>query len=573
LNKAKNSSLEKKRESTNFNTYTKLFQQNVKMEKIKVQEMKKSSRNILRNNKSIKFEITRVLFQNYFCGNTKDIIIVEKLFLFLEPLLKSKKLIIPKSEESINEKKSNETEQQMDLSLNTKDLVSRGRKMNKEIKQIEINLESGKETNNKKLRNGRYGSNSNKQQDDNRDLSKSNDIKNKDSSKRKRRNKIESCSRSHSLVIGDDINEINKSNEQCKSKNINEQNINTKKKRKKPKKKFKEETRNNLNEKNENLSEDKSYISDDNIEKNKLNFFNILKNVTTNMLLESKIKGESVECLIEPQVIPNLDKILADPISKTQRNIEKNKPINKNMELSNDDYDYNNISDNSQLYIKKRSNIILNNNPIKDINKLEFLDKQSNRVQNNFHDNEKIKNTENEIVNKSININALKLEEKTDQINNINKSNNANQHLSDRSGIYRINDNSNMIDLSKENRLDFASTNDKNDKKKNLNSNISNIDNGKKNIIVINDDSEKNNKNSNEKENLEIKNEDIVLNEKSIRDKINVMTEKTNELNNYENKGSIKTNIETSNKILNKENKNILNKKKKEACNCACSIF
>ncbi len=76
------------------------------MEKIKLQETKKSCRSLLRNNKSILFDITKEMYLKYFCENLKDIIIVEKLLLILEALIKSQNLIIHKKEDIKSNKKN-----------------------------------------------------------------------------------------------------------------------------------------------------------------------------------------------------------------------------------------------------------------------------------------------------------------------------------------------------------------------------------------------------------------------------------------------------------------------------------
>ncbi len=267
------------------------------------------------------------------------------------------------------------------------------------------------------------------------------------------------------------------------------------------------------------------------------------------MLLQSKIKGENVECLIEPQVIPNLDELLAESISLTQRNINpKKNNINifseNNIDkknLTDEDYDYDKISNNSHIYIKNDNSKNLRKKPTKEII-INYQDnnKKSNRSPSDIERKSNSKINEND-VNRSININDLKIEISSKK----NKNNNPNNVATDRSGIYRMNENSNFNDLSRENRLEFASTNDKNDSKsgKIINSDKKkpNEKNDKPNIIAITD--EKNIKSIKEENNKNIKSE--ILNNKDIviKEKINIEVDK--------NVKSDKINIE---KITNNKN-------------------
>jgi len=524
------------------------------MEKIKLQETKKSCRSLLRNNKSILFDITKEMYLKYFCENLKDIIIVEKLLLILEALIKSQNLIIHKKEDI----KSNKTKIENELTTDNKEIGVRGRKSTKEIRHTEIDLVCGGKINDKKLENGRYDSKIKDRSEKKRDLSVS-DFSDKKISKKKRKKVLyNSLSKSNYSDI-ENIEPI-KSNDYSVSNIDNKNQLNSKKKRRKTKKKNKIDVKHNTG----NLSEDKSYISDDNVEKNKLNFFQVLKNVTTNMLLESKIKGENVRCVVEPEVIPDLDKILAEPENKTQRNnYDFNKYINKNMSFSNDDYDYNSISDRSNIYVNNQRNKDLLSKKL-DYKEDNVFKKSQKSIDSKDNKKESSKIKENE-ANKSVIINIKREEEKyniSDRKANVDN----NIPPTDRSGIYRLNDISNH-DLSKENRLEFVSTNDKNEFKKKGHEIYQKSDIAKEtnNLVIKIDenipetvkDIEVNNRS------YEIRNEDIVLNEK-------IRRKKSNEIDSLGLKSK-----KTSDKPLKIENQNNITKKRKnnDGCKCACSIF
>lgn len=570
LQKAKNSSLEKKRDSMKYNTYTNLYKQNINMERIKLQEIKKTSRNLLRISKNNIFEITKEIYLNYFCENMKDIIIVEKILLILEPLIASKNLIIHKKEESKTKKAQIESE----INKKNNELQARGRKATKEIRHAEINLVSGKNSIEKKTENGRYKSISKDKTEKKRDLSVSN-VSDRKKIKKKRKEVLNvSLSKSRSPDMQRETREAFKSNDFSVSK-IDDTKLNSKKKRRRTKRKNKTDAKQNTG----NLSEDKSYISDDNVEKNKLNFFQVLKNVTTNMLLESKIKGENVQYVVEPDVIPDLDKILAEPASKTQRNNNDfSKQINKNMNLSNDDYDYNNITDRSNIHVNNQrnknlnliSNRLSNNNKNKDNN---VLKKSTTSINSKDNKNVIYKIKENE-ANKSIVIN-ITVDEEKDKVSIYKKAKiNNNIPPTDRSGIYRLNDNSNH-DLSKDNRLELVSTNDKNEfrnKGKDI-SEKSNLVKETNNLVV----KIKENKTEIGKDieainikNYDIKNEDIVLKEK-IDENEKIKTKNTNEVNSLR-KNSKNTTDKPLKKIVN-DNNTTKKRKNSDGCKCACSIF
>jgi hypothetical protein len=499
---------------------------------------------------------------------------VEKIVLILEPLVKTKKLIISKNE--LNTNKGNQNVKNNDI---IKDINSRGRKINKEKRNSALldDVEKNKIVNDSSNNYSKRKNNDDKTGEKNR--------KNKDSStisdinNNKFRNTEED-------IIKSDENENSNIDKDLTNLNI--------KKKKKKNLKIKTKSDNNLNSHNNNhnginkhengnISADRSNISDDNLEKNKMNFFNVLKSVTTNMLLQSKIKGENVECLIEPQVIPNLDELLAESISLTQRNINpKKNNINifseNNIDkknLTDEDYDYDKISNNSHIYIKNDNSKNLRKKPTKEII-INYQDnnKKSNRSPSDIERKSNSKINEND-VNRSININDLKIEISSKK----NKNNNPNNVATDRSGIYRMNENSNFNDLSRENRLEFASTNDKNDSKsgKIINSDKKkpNEKNDKPNIIAITD--EKNIKSIKEENNKNIKSE--ILNNKDIviKEKINIEVDKNvkSDKINIEKITNNKNTKEEINDVKNKERKNIkdANKKKNDNNNCKCACF
>lgn len=545
-----------------FNTYTKLFQQNINMERIKQQEIKKSSRNILRNNKNIHFEITKQIYLNYFCDNMKDIIIIEKLLLILDPLIDSEKILIHNMEK-IN--LNNKLEINDEFNRNKIKIKGRGRTSTKEIRHTEINLMSEKNSYDRISNDEGYQSKNNGNPNEKSDLSVSNpsfNLKNK-----KKKKKIINTSPHKSLSPNNEIETRDlKNSKNFSASKINDKNLNSKKKRKKTNRKNKTETKHINDNKRDNLSEDKSYISDDNVEKNRLNFLQALQNMTKNMLLESKIKGEKIECVIEPQVIPDLEKILAESAKNSQRNIHDfSEQNNKELNLSNNNFDYNNISDRSNIYaIDKTDKILLSN--IHD----ETDENQNNCFGRSLRkgDAKYIRKIKEDEVNKSIIMNDKS------KFENIQKSDENKKTLSNRSGIYKMNDISNQ-DLSKENRLEFVSTNDKNEvktKKKEL---------SEKTILAkdINKDLFRSAEDKNQeiyevknavKENIEIRNEDIILHEK-IKDVDKIRTKNTYEMNSL---GKNSMNIKDKEmKGIVFENNERKKRKNAEGCKCACSVF
>lgn len=538
------------------------------MERIKLQEIKKTSRNLLRNNKNIHFEINRNIYLNYFCDNMKDIIIIEKLLLILEPLITSKRIAIHKKEETKIIKNQNET----DLNKKSNELQGRGRTTTKEIRHTQIDLTSEKNTFERKFENEKkYQSKSKGKSGNKGDLSLSNVTDGKRLRKKKKEVLNTSLSKSHSPDYEMQTRELIKSIDFSNSK-IEDTNLNLKKKRRKTKQKNKIEIKPNEANKADNLSEDKSYISDDNVEKNRLNFLHALQNITKNMLLESKIKGENVEYIIEPDVIPDLDKILAQSASKRQKNMNDfNKHKIKEMNLSNDEFDYNNITDRSNIHVhnQRNKNVLTKNtkNITENVFNISQRSIDSNGSRKDF--NSKINQNE---VNISIIMNKALDENKEKCNNNKLNSDNNNFPATDRSGIYRINDNS-KNDFSKENRLELVSTNDKNESKKNGKEIFEKFDisNKTNNLVfkLVENKSEIDKKINGG--NIEIGNIDIILKEKT-KDIDNLRTKNTNEINSL---GKNMSNIKEKNiKNIESEKNIIINRKNREGgCKCACSVF
>lgn len=278
---------------------------------------------------------------NYFCENIKDIILVEKLMLIVDQNSKFNKLhtIIKKE---FNKEKSRKNDNNITKEKN------RGRTRQKEVKNIEIDL-----TNESKSKNSKRDNSNN---DDKNNINIMNcDKKNISASNTKTSITCKKQSLSNDEVLASNNNKKKKRKERYSpSKSKSPENNNNDKTKNKKKRAVKNQ---DISVERKDLSCDKSCISDENIEKNKINFFNALKNMTKNMLIESKIKGENIEYIVEPEIIPDLEQILANPTSRTQiRTKEKSNLVDHN---SLEDYDYNNISDYSNLKtnLQKKSSV------------------------------------------------------------------------------------------------------------------------------------------------------------------------------------------------------------------------
>ena len=313
-------------------------------------------------------------------------------------------------------------------------------------------------------------------------------------------------------------------------------------------------------------SPDKANISDDNVEKNKLNFFNVLKNMTTNMLLEVKNKGEMINCMVEADVIPELEGILGQDHFKTAR-VKRDfmdlgeKPDVRKVNHSNDksEYDYNNISNISGYKTKKKLNV---ENYFSDCEsqgkynlKIKKIDKIKNNIQNSEIKSIKIDIDSNRFQKyKSSNKDSFNTKE-IQYIQTIKKEkdNILSHATSDVSHTNKLNENNQQYsndNIENQNKFDYDSTKDKsNTNKKILEKNENKKINKNPGITLENSNDKTNYINPNEKISVKNKAEEIEKKTKENLIKENIIQEKNTE--NYKN------------------NKN----KNQENCKCACLVF
>lgn len=320
MNKAKS----QEKNTKNTNSYSKIYKQNINMEKLKAIEIKKSFRKLLPKNV---LEIELDLFLNFFDENNnnkkdkdKDIILINKIIDEIEKLKKSGKFR-NREKRTLSRKKdieikTSQNDNDQDFS-NEKPKNKKKKKFNTSICLNEENVKDMQISNR---------NNFNKTEND-LDYSDQNNEKEKLQKKKKR--------------------------DRSKSK-------------KKVKKLNNDKSDNGNGNDNDNSNDNSnSDIGNENVERNKVNFLNALRGITKNMLLESKIKGENVECIVESEVIPDLNSLLN---SKSFKKKEEEKEEYKKQRINIDNtIEINEEIINNNVNVNNFSKEILNSNYSNDI--------------------------------------------------------------------------------------------------------------------------------------------------------------------------------------------------------------